>query len=159
MDEDTNFSVMPTGWYMFVVQDDPKDVYIRKFMNTFFCSDPEERCCNTRGQRKNVEYVLGAMEMIQSYGVTQGLRLCTNFVHCLGKHARKVHACAIGPLYNISQQDIDKLEHFIAKNIPGITERNIVYVGKFNKTDINSGRFTLLDGGDDGHINNVGLVL
>ena len=134
---------------MFVVEDDVKKVGIPRLANIFFCNDPEETCCKTRCQTERVETVINAMEMIQSYGRKEGIKVCTHLVHHLDKRAKTTHICVIGPLYKMPEEDIDKLEKFVVTTIPGVTEQNIVYLGKFTKNDIDKGRFFLDDGGDD----------
>ena len=83
--------------------------------------------CNGTTQNKTVQRMTTASNAIQSYFAIEGIQAHVHFVHTLENDNNKIYACIIGPLHHLSEDQVNKVEHFAKNKIPGITGNMVGY--------------------------------
>ena len=126
---------VPKGWYLFLLEDNINKIGFPDFRNLYACPNPRLTCCLTRNQKKTMKRMITAKRMIESYAIAEHIPARMRLVHHLERGEKKIHACMIGPLSEMTGDQLKKIEHFVENEIPGVTDNMIGYHGKFHIDD------------------------
>ena len=120
-----NKETLPNGWYIFIANVNIHKVGLPDFESFYFCT--KSRSNKNEGMHK----MATAYNMLQEYFAAEGLKADVHFAYALQNDKKKIHACVIGPLQLLMEGEINKMEHFVENNIPGITSNMVGYKLKY----------------------------
>ena len=115
----TQHETIPKGSYMFIADTNVRKFGLHEFAKFRFCSKSK----SDKNERMNK--IAKAYNMLQEYFVAKGLRARVHFAHAFEKDNKKIHACVIGPLEHLTEGELEKMEHFVENQIPGITSNMV----------------------------------
>ena len=115
------------GLYMIILDKDISKVGLPDFKDVYLYVNPEDNCCTACIGNETVQTMSTASNAIQSYFEIEDIEAHVHFVHTLENDKDKTYACVIGPLHHLSEDQVNKVEHFTQNKIPGITSNMVGY--------------------------------